>query len=234
MLKNVILFFASLFLTLNVLAQETTQRKLRLTDNVTEVLTVLKNDKNIRQGLYQALYKRKTPVATGMFENDKKAGVWRFFDPKGQVMQVYNYTSQTLNFEAKEDTSSNLRYFVDKLLDSGSVVTKPIKIGGRYFGYIPYLQLFKLPKDLSDINRGLFSAIVELLVSPGGRLADYKVHINGATYAGVFERVINMNTHLPNPDDMVFTPATLNSEPISCRIMIKAYITDDGHLDFDY
>ncbi|RFZ85422.1 hypothetical protein DYU05_07440 [Mucilaginibacter terrenus] len=210
-------------------AQELTQRKNRLTDSVTEVYQTYKENKNIMHGLYQALYKKSTPVASGMYNKNVRVGIWRFFDSKGRLIETYDYDNKELKFEGREDITSALRYFVDRDLDSTAKVTKPIKIGGRYYGYIPYLRLFTLPRDLSDINKNIFSAVVELLVSPYGRLADYKVHL----VAPNFERVINMNTHLPDPADMVFTPATLNGEGISCRIMIKAYITDDGHLDFD-
>jgi hypothetical protein len=134
-----------------------------------------------------------------------------------------------LLFEAKEDTSSSLRYFVDKKLDSTSTVTKPLKVGGRYYGYLPYLNLFTVPKDLRDVSYDLFSGVVELLISPYGRLADYKVHLTALN----FKRTINMNINLPNEEDMVFIPATLNGEPISSRVVIKCYVTNSGHLDFD-
>ncbi|MFA6087018.1 hypothetical protein [Mucilaginibacter sp.] len=229
MLKRFFFFFTAIILTASCFAQETVDKKNRLTDNVSEIYKVLASNKYTKQGLYQAVFKKKLVVATGMFENDKKTGVWRFYDQQGQAMQIYDYTKKQLLFEAKEDTSSSLRYFVDKQLDSTSKVTKPVKVGGRYYGYLPYLNLFTVPKDLRDINYDLFSAVVELLISPYGRLADYKVHLNAVN----FKRTINMNINLPNEEDMVFIPATLNGEPISSRVVIQCYVTNSGHLDFD-
>jgi hypothetical protein len=229
MLKRFLLFFTSITLTTNCFAQEIVEKKAKLTDNVSQIYKVLASNKYTKQGLYQALFKKKTVVATGMFENDKKTGVWRFYDQKGQAMQIYDYTKKQLLFEAREDTSSSLRYFVDKKLDSTSTVTKPLKVGGRYYGYLPYLNLFTVPKDLRDVNYDLFSAVVELLISPYGRLADYKVHLSAVN----FKRTINMNINLPNEEDMVFIPATLNGEPISSRVVIQCYVTNSGHLDFD-
>jgi hypothetical protein len=229
MLKRFLLFFTSITLTTNCFAQEIVEKKAKLTDNVSQIYKVLASNKYTKQGLYQALFKKKTVVATGMFENDKKIGVWRFYDQKGQAMQIYDYTKKQLLFEAKEDTSSSLRYFVDKKLDSTSTVTKPLKVGGRYYGYLPYLNLFTVPKDLRDVNYDLFSGVVELLISPYGRLADYKVHLTAVN----FKRTINMNINLPNEEDMVFIPATLNGEPISSRVVIQCYVTNSGHLDFD-
>ncbi|MDB5062070.1 MAG: hypothetical protein JWP67_1913 [Mucilaginibacter sp.] len=229
MLNRFLLFFTAIIITTNCFAQETVEKKTKLTDNVSLVYNVLASNQYTKQGLCQALFKKKTVVATGMFENDKKAGLWRFFDQKGQAMQIYDYTKKQLLFEAREDTSSSLRYFIDKQLDSTSKATKPVKIGGRYYGYLPYLNLFTIPKDLRDVNNEVFSAVVELLISPYGRLADYKVHLTAVN----FERTRNMNINLPNEEDMVFVPATLNGEPISSRVVIRCYVTNSGHLDFD-
>jgi hypothetical protein len=194
-----------------------------------ERISVLKSDKSTRQGLYQAVSSKNIAVASGQFDNDKKTGIWHFFDLQGHQLQNYDYTNKKLLFEAVEDTTSNLRYFVDKLLTDSDRTTKPVKAGGRYFGYIPYLKLFKLPAYLMDINRYLSVAVVELLVSPGGRLADFKVHIySGANY----EKVFNMSTDMPNDEDKVFIPATVNGEPIGCRIMIKCQINNDGGINF--
>jgi hypothetical protein len=212
-------------------AQEETSKKTnRLTDSVKEVYNVVKDNKFIKQGLYMAIYQKNTPVATGLYNQNQKVGLWRFFDSYGTLIETYDYTTKKLVYEAPETINSNLRYFADINIDSTDVVTKPIKIGGRYYGYIPYLHLFTLPSDIWNIDRMKYSAVVELLISPLGRLAYYKVHIVGYNY----ERVINMNIHLPNEEDLNFIPARLNGEPVGCRIVIQARITDDGHLDFPF
>jgi hypothetical protein len=227
-LKSITLLFVALFYINTGFAQETMIRKHRLTDSVMERISVLKSDKSTRQGLYQAVSSKNIAVASGQFDNDKKTGIWHFFDLQGHQLQNYDYTNKKLLFEAVEDTTSNLRYFVDKLLTDSDRTTKPVKAGGRYFGYIPYLKLFKLPAYLMDINRYLSVAVIELLVSPGGRLADFKVHIySGANY----EKVFNMSTDMPN-EDKIFIPATVNGEPIGCRIMIKCQINNDGGINF--
>ncbi|MGF7038894.1 hypothetical protein [Mucilaginibacter lappiensis] len=228
-MKSITLLFVALFYINTGFAQETIIRKHRLTDSVMEKISVLKSDKSTRQGLYQAVSSKNIAVASGQFNNDKKTGIWHFFDLQGRQLQNYDYTNKKLLFEAVEDTTSNLRYFVDKVLTDSDRTTKPVKAGGRYFGYIPYLKLFKLPAYLMDINRYLSVAVVELLVSPGGRLADFKVHIySGANY----EKVFNMSTDMPNDEDKVFIPATVNGEPIGCRIMIKCQINNDGGINF--
>jgi hypothetical protein len=228
-LKNLVLFIITIFYLGTAFGQETTVHKHKLTDRITEKISVLKSDKGIRQGLYQAVSEQERAVASGSFDKDKKVGVWHFYDSQGRLVQNYDYTKKALLYEAVEDTTSNLRYYVDKVLTDTDRTTKPVKAGGRYFGYIPYLQLFKLPPYLMEINRMVSVAVVELLVSPYGRLADYKVHIySGPTY----EKVFNMNLNALNEEDKIFIPATVNNQPIGCRIMIKCLIDNDGGIDF--
>jgi hypothetical protein len=228
-LKNLILLLTAIFYLNTVSGQETMVRKHKLNNRITEKISVLKSDKSTRQGLYQAVSEQDRAVASGNFVNDKKTGVWHFYDLQGRLIQNYDYTKKELLYEAVEDTTSNLRYFVDKVLTDTDRTTKPVKAGGRYFGYVPYLQLFKLPPYLMEINRMVSVAVVELLVSPYGRLADYKVHIySGPTY----EKVFNMNLNALNEEDKTFIPATVNNQPIGCRIMIKCVIDNDGGIDF--
>ena len=229
-MKIITLFIALLFYLNIGFAQETVVRKHRLTDQIIERISVLKSDKSTRQGIYQAVTEKNIAVASGSFDQDKKTGVWHFYDLQGRLLQNYDYTKKTLLFEAPEDTTSNLRYFVDKALTDSDRTTKPVKAGGRYFGYIPYLKIFKLPENLMSISRAASYAVIELLVSPGGRLADFKVHL----FSGLnYHKVFTMSTDMPNEEDKIFIPATVNGDPIGCRIMMRCYIDNDGGLEIN-
>jgi len=232
MLKRYLLLLTALLFINHCFAQDTLEIKRKLSGNVTEIFKVLAKDVNTRQGLFRAVYKKDQVVAIGNYENDKKVSLWKFYDPKGTVMQTYDYSTGRLFYEAPEDTTSHLRYLADKFLKEGDKITKPIKVGGRYYGYLPYLNLFTLPKEYNYVNRNALAAKVELLVSPGGRLADYKVTVIDAD-SGIDLRTINMNIKLPDPADLVFIPATLNGEPIACRIIIQCVVTNAGHLAFE-
>jgi hypothetical protein len=232
MVKRCLSLLFVIFCIQNGFAQDTLEIKRKISGDVTEIYKVLPANVNIRQGLFRALYKKKIPVAIGRFENDKKVGLWKFAGPDGTVLQTYDYSTRRLFYEAPEDTTSKLRYTVDKELKPGDKATKPVKIGGRYYGYLPYLTLFTIPKDLKEFDRDYISAIVELLISPGGRLADYKVTMVSSPL-GQLLKTVNMNIKLPDPADVVFTPATLNGEPIACRIIIRCVVNSNGHLDFE-
>ena len=170
-MKKIILFTTLLIYTSISIAQDVINRKNRLTGSVTEKYqTIIKTNKEEREGLYQAFY-GKTLIAGGEYKSGKRSGTWVFYNRNGQAEERYNYDTNILLAEAAEDSISDFRYVFDGKIGRTDEVTKPIKIGGRYYGYVPYLKLFKLPADLQDIRREQFIVVLELLVSPAGRLA---------------------------------------------------------------
>ena len=230
-LKNFLLFVCFLFCLTDCFAQETILKKNRLNDNVIEKFQVLKDQQDVRNGPYEALYKRRVPVAQGLYTNNKKTGAWRFYDPKGKLMQVYNYDTKTISYEAKEFTQlSDLYYGIDKEISDTDKVTKPIKIGGRYFGYLPYLGLYQPPLNPYQYSTYGCVAIVELLISPLGRLADFKVHTNCSLIQ--YDQTISMHINLFKEEDRQFIPATYNGQPVVSRIVIRCVLRTNGELEF--
>lgn len=213
-------------------AQDIVERKNKLTDFVTErYQTIIQTNKQVKQGIYRAFFDKKILIAMGSYVNDKKTGTWHFFDRTGKQLENYNYDTNKLTYEAPEDSVSNIRYIIDNKITDADLVTKPVRPGGRYYGYVPYLRAFKLPSDMEDAGQAL-DVILELLVSPGGRLADYKIHIRYLNDEKDL-MVFNVNTDLIADEDKVFIPATFNNQPISSRILIRCYITRSNGIDLD-
>ncbi|MCJ8210936.1 hypothetical protein MUY27_14555 [Mucilaginibacter sp. RS28] len=213
-----------------VKAQETVVIKHRLTDAVKEYIEVLKTDKNIRQGVYRAMLSEGRPLAIGAYTNNVKTGTWTFYDDQKHMLQRFNYDRAELTFQAPEDTSSFCRYVVDRDIKQGDTTTRPIRIGDRYYGYINYLKLFKLPQQLEGISNRVFTPVIELLVSPYGRLADFVVHLQSNIYP---TQDVHMNIDALPDEDKIFIPASINREKVSCRIFITCYLTDSGQLDVE-
>lgn len=229
-MKNIFLLLICFFYLTSGFSQEIVERKTRLTDSVIERYYVLKSDKETREGPYKAFFKRKTLIASGNFTKGKKTGIWQFFNTAGILVQKFDYNTNNFTFESVYDTINDVRYLFDAKLQKGDTVTRPLKPGGVYYGYIPYLKLFRLPFDSYGINTDAFDAEIELLVSPLGRLAEYKVHLTSGWYQ--YDHTVKMDVHLLNEEDQVFMPATLNGKPIISRIIIKCFVTSEG-LDFD-
>lgn len=230
-MKNIFLFAIALFYLNVCAAQETVEKKNRLTDSVLERFWVLKADKTIKDGPYLALFKRKTGLARGTYAHGKKTGVWNFYKPNGLLVQTYDYDTKALTFESVLDTLADFHYMIDVKLQPTDTVTRPVKIGGIYYGFIPYLNAFQLPFDTMSVNTDYFNAYIELLISPLGQLADYKVHLLSALYN--YNQVFSLDVHLFSDEERRFYPVTLNGKPIISRIIIKCYVTSDGRLDFN-
>ena len=221
------LFIAALFYTSICFSQQVVERKNKLTSSVTERYhAIIEAKKEVKQGLYQAVLS-KSAVASGAYTNDKRTGTWHFFDTKGNVIEHYNYDTNTLIYEAPEDSTSNFRYFVDKKLNPGDRVNKPVKIGGRYFAYLPYLKAFKLPSGVPNNGREPYNIKLELLISPYGRLADYKIHL----FVNGDELIQYVDPDIFTDEVKAFIPATLNNEPVTCRIFIQCYLNAYDEID---
>jgi len=194
-----------------------------------EQFFVLKSNKDIKQGLYQALYRRRIALASGDYANNRRVGLWHFYDKYGRLAQNFDYDHKTITWEMPNDslTATHIRYGFDTKINDSDRVTKPMKMGGIYYGYLPYLELFKLSDDYQNIDFSQFSAVLEILVSPGGRLADFKVHIQSP----VDERITSFSPELIDEDDRLFIPATINHQPVLSRIFVQCRITDEGELD---
>jgi len=230
-LKNFLLVVCFLFCLADCFAQETIEKKARLNGDVIEKFQVLKEHQDIRNGPYQALYRRRVPVAQGNYTNNKKTGTWHFYDPKGKLMQVYDYDSKTIKYEAKEYAqASDFYYGIDKEISDTDKVTKPLKVGGRYFGYLSYLGLYQPPFNPYEYGTYGCVAIVELLISPLGRLADFKVRTNCSSIQ--YDQTITMHINLFKEEDRQFIPATYNGQPVVSRILIRCTLNSSGNLEF--
>jgi hypothetical protein len=212
------------------LAQDTANKRNWLTSSVIERYKIIKPDEKTRVGPYKAYYKRHTLIADGFYTKGKKTGVWTFYDDEGKLSEKFDYDKTEFLFEAPLDTSTDVQYVFDAKVQPTDRLTRPLKAGGIYYGFIPFINVFRLPFDTEGINVDYFDAVVELLVSPGGRLADYKVHLISKAYN--YNQTINLSTSLFAEEDKQFGPATLNRQPILARVFIHCSVNLDGTLDF--
>lgn len=229
MRPKLLLFCFALLSSACSFAQEIVPASVELSPDVTANYHVLKSDNKTLEGLFQAFYKKKTAIASGTYDHGKRTGVWHFFDQKSKLLQHFDYQHYALTYEAPDDSASNFKYILDAEFTKTDTVTKPIRVGGRYFGYLPYLNLFRLPKDMivTDPTVSWPSVYIELLVSPAGRLADYRVHIFSGVYG---ERVLAVNINQLSDDDKLFVPATVNGKDVMSRIVVKCNLTGSRRL----
>ncbi|WP_345952628.1 hypothetical protein [Mucilaginibacter sp. PAMB04168] len=210
------------------MAQETVARERKLTPEVVEEYTVLKSNYDVMQGTYAA-YLKKTLIAAGRYNNNKKVGTWSFFDSKGVVKQRFNYDDMSLTYEAPQEQGSQITYVVDDSLKNDYKFLRPIRIGGNYYGYLPYINLVRLPAELKNLQNETEKVRMELLVSPGGRLAEFKLRIRSVNAVDDGDDVLlNVNVNLLADEDKIYMAGKLNDNPVPVRILIPCqfYRTD--------
>lgn len=171
-------------------------------------------------GQYSA-YLNKKLLAVGNYDQNKKIGTWTFFDKQSQVCQRYNYDTKALMMESPENSANGVRYIVDDSLTTQYTFSRPVRIGGRYYGYLNYVNLIRLPEEMRNLSNESYKPTIELLVSPGGRLAEFKFRVHPAySAAEVDDVVLNLNLKLIKDEDKVFIPGKLNDKPLAIRIII--------------
>jgi len=201
-------------------AQNTELISHKLTKSIKEDYYVLKNNPQVKQGRYVVMYSKTVILASGQYDHNKRVGTWHFYDYKNNTVQHYDYDKGRLLYEAPDNSTTNFKYIFDKNFTSTDLVTKPVKIGGWYYGYLPYLSIFKKPDDMTRLDLEGYPATLEILVSPGGMLADYNIKINSLTY----NRTLNVKLSLFTEDERKFVPATINKVPVASTIIIPCRI----------
>jgi TonB family protein len=90
---------------------------------------VLKNDPKIKHGTYQYSTK-KGLVEKGQYDNDKKVGVWEFYDTDGILEQKYDYSTNQLVFNKEGNQFGSYKVIIDGKPTDIVPDTPPIFIGG--------------------------------------------------------------------------------------------------------
>lgn len=142
-----ILTLSLLFYSVFAFGQETVRRSNKVASFITEKFSVLKSDKSVRDGEYSAETNDQI-VAAGSYHDGRRVGNWQFFDNKGKVVQSYNYDLNRLWFNDTTDVKTVEYDFVDSL-KRGDRIIYPVKIGGIFYGFAPFLF------DELDLSRAI-------------------------------------------------------------------------------
>ena len=210
--------------------QDTANHKNWLTSLVLERYKTLKLDENIRVGPYKAYFRRETLIADGRYDKGLKVGLWNFYDEQGKLSQKFDFDKTEYIYEAPLDSDTDIQFSFDAEIKAGDRVTRPLKIGGMYYGLIPYINVFHLPFKIDEDDVNNYHAVIELLISPHGRLADYKVRVQSGAYK--YDQTFNFDVNMFGEEDKQFSPATINRQAVLVRVFIRCAINANGRLDF--
>jgi hypothetical protein len=195
--------------------QQTVARTNELTNVVTENYQVLKANKKVKQGEYIASYKTTT-IARGNYNNGKRVGEWKFYNPTGKMVQVYNYDKNQFSYLDTVDARHGLKYFVDGHTLDTDTITVPIKIGGSFYGMTMLIHNDRLLNIMRGNNPG--HAVLNykhvFTVSDDGALLRHQVLVK----LGDEEKSYNLDESGIDADLTRFVPATINHKPAASQV----------------
>jgi len=194
-----------------------------------EKYTVLKTDKKVKHGLFQAFYNGKTLVASGKYDNGKQVGAWRYCEANGKVNQVYSYTNKKLIYNQKPDTAF-AEFDFDGKINPTDTLTHPVKIGGLMYGYWFVINASVKQFSTDMRNMGIKTPVrcINILnINADGILTRWQlVAING-DFKKKYEVPIDKLTDF----DKLFVAATQNGKNIASVAYIKTYTTFYSGID---
>jgi len=203
-MRKLLLLFTFILTTTIVFGQSSsTQIKTRENDNprFTQIFYVLKSDTSIKHGSYQRLgfndeiilagsYKlgkrdslwveflRFSTIITskGYYANDKKVGVWEYYDSKGILCLKYDYNTNSQVFSLKEKEGNISEMFMKN--DTG-VVSVRLQRDPFFNGDEQQLWKFlgsNLQYPQEALQKGLKGTVyVSFFIDQYGRAKDHKI-----------------------------------------------------------
>ncbi|TDW99132.1 hypothetical protein EDB95_0140 [Dinghuibacter silviterrae] len=176
-----------------------------------------------KDGLYSVETNKKEQLVKGHYKDNKKVGVWEYYDG-GVLVQQYDFSKDTLLFDTTDvNTFVATQYSVEAITDETDTVLPPRKIGGVNYGFLLLFDPRDYPPDLKGISSDVKMTYM-FTISETGKLLKWKVMYVGPTVQEIIqEREIN---HLP-ADAYEFTAARVNGKPVRSTIVYSVPITVD-------
>ncbi|UEG54486.1 hypothetical protein LLH06_05855 [Mucilaginibacter daejeonensis] len=219
----------SLFLFLNANAQETVTRKKKVGNWFEEQYQVLKSQKSVKHGLYEAKNHERL-LASGNYENGQPVGEWKFYNLKGDLVQIYDHTKRSLTFSDTTDAKFD-GYSFGQDINPGDVVVPPVKMGGKAYTIFPLMSGAR--PALTHLYRanGMGNGNYDLLhlfnIDAQGNLTSHQI-------------VYTLNGHLLSvkaddkdlPQDYThFIPATINGKAVASTVSVKGKVTTNAAIN---
>jgi hypothetical protein len=206
-------------------AQDTVKRSDFSSPNFSEDFYVLKKDKKVRQGAYQAAFEG-TVIARGRYDQNNRTGIWSFANRKGEIVQTFDYERHIIAIDSADNRTFQPSYsYADTL--NNTVHQAPIKIGGSFLGYYPLLFSLRvnllLHHDFPDLVPIRCQHV--FFIDKAGKLVR---HDMTAVYRDQTKQY-HLNDDFLDDDARRFLPAKSGGQPVECQISINTTITQGVH-----
>ncbi|MHB8209279.1 hypothetical protein [Mucilaginibacter sp.] len=215
-------FLLSVFLLLGLCTygQDTVKRSDYLTQLVREDFFVLKSNKKVRQGPYQAIY-NNVIISKGDYKEGKRVGKWFFASNKGQIVQSYDYDQHIISIDSADQ--NNLKYLIADSIKATDVIRYPVKIGGFFYGLYPLLFQPGISSMLhADFPDGTkLNCLHKFTIGPDGDIIKHEIQVTG----GGKEKFYILDDSKFDPYLRQFIPASVNGRKVECQVLTKTSTT---------
>jgi protein TonB len=166
-----------------------------------EVYYVLKSDNSIRHGNYQLFANKDKLVTNGFYKNglkdslwteyendgktlktkgnyldDKKIGVWEYYDYNGELEQKYDYTKNEILYFKLSENQTNKEYKVINGTDtiSTKLSRPPLFIGGSRLIFNALFKEVRYP-DKAKKNKTEGTVLITFTIDINGKTSNHRV-----------------------------------------------------------
>lgn len=148
----------------------------------------------------------------------KPAGVWEFYDYKGELEQTYDFTKDSLIYQKTFPQASNVKYKV--ISDSDTLLTKldtaPVLIGGSAVVGRTFTNNLKYPPEARE-RRIQGRVIISFMVGSDGKASNFKIQTGIGS--GCDEEALRVVRLIHNK----WFPATLNGRKVNILYNIPVF-----------
>lgn len=176
-------------------------------------VTELKSKRGILNGEYK-IFNGRYVGAFGMDENNLRVGRWRFYSSKDTLDQIYNYTTNQVEYNKPD---KRISIIIDSLKD-GDKVVYPTKITG-YLGIYLLTRNYIPPHEIQK-KRGEFDLYFIFSIDKDGRLVKYETKVASLN----FNKVEEVNLKKLKPEDFEFTPAKVNGKNVPSVLIYQGIL----------
>jgi len=169
---RILLTFIILATSFNLFGQDTKKKTVKNDyPPCKETFYVLKSDQEIKQGEYKKTYGGLS--VNGQFENNKKTGVWEYYDRSGQLEQKIDFSTN------KVISSKPMTWIKDYFIKDGDTYKEvtpeetPVFLGGQS-GLTYYIWDIKYPADAR--RRGTEGKVlISATITQDGKIIDEEI-----------------------------------------------------------
>lgn len=217
MMKKLISLLVIFSSFLQASAQNEIWSKKRISASLVENFVVSPAQKKMKNGEYFVVNDDKDELVRGKYKEGRKDSIWTFFNKSGEIIQQFDYRTNTMLFNTV-DASSIVRetFLIDSTVDRSLKVTPPRKIGGVNYGFYLLYNEKGLPIQVKQQKNDVLMEYVFSL-SETGNLEDWHI-----VYTSLFyNEDIKMSVRGLPSDAYEFQPALLGGKPVKSKLIYQ-------------